>query len=96
MQHGGLVRGFDNLKDYRPASPQCLHMKHSGKAAFAFTARAKKTRTLPRPLLARGNAALYHQTRLEHTLDGACRRLFDLAKHHVNGMLGKHGHVLLD
>ena len=44
MQHDGLVRGFGNLKDYRPGSPQRLHMKYSGKAVFAFTACAKKTR----------------------------------------------------
>ena len=95
MQRDGLVRSFGNLKDYCPQPSTTPSYEAFGQSHFCFYSMHQEDAGAPSPL-ARGNAALHHKTRFEHTLDGACRRLFDPAKHHVDSVLGKHGHVLLD
>lgn len=95
MQRDGLIRSFDNLKDYCPQPSTTPSYEAFGQSHFCFYSMRQEDAGTPSPL-ARGNAALHHKTRFEHTLDGACRRLFDPAKHHVDSVLRKHGHVLFD
>ena len=92
----GLFAISLNGKIAAPALHNVSIYRARNKLPLAFASCAKQMKDFSPATLTRRNASLHHQARLKHALDRTRRRLIDLAKHHVDGMLGKHGHVLLD